>query len=384
MVSHYLSPLTWDTAEPGGCWRAPDGCVLGLDLRSLADQGLAGSYGDWPWAYVLSETPQAGDDLIPLGSGRVDEVRPSGQSTRDAWRRCTGQQPIGDTLLDWVWSLATDQADPTGDTPLKPILPTREGNSELWLPLHSLVRSRRFAWRPGSDRYCNAVRDVLRRDLKSCAAADPRLAERALDAICRKHHCDPREISQQVKRGRATTTITDDFSGTLAAWDQHSKTWTIESSRLKNTYSGGTVERCRHTTALSSADHYSQCAVYGTLHGGATRLDAAAWNGYGCRAYSLGNLLVVDKVTSGSRSALAFPAISYSSGKVAKSSINGSTLKSYYDGVEKDSRTDTTHSGYLYCGVLASVQDQTSDDFYATDGLTSGGLYKRIVGGGVI
>ncbi len=170
MVSHYLSPLTWDTAEPGGCWRAPDGCVLGLDLRSLADQGLAGSYGDWPWAYVLSETPQAGDDLIPLGSGRVDEVRPSGQSTRDAWRRCTGQQPIGDTLLDWVWSLATDQADPTGDTPLKPILPTREGNSELWLPLHSLVPAAALAGAVAAVRLAAGIGSVLQRGARRVAA----------------------------------------------------------------------------------------------------------------------------------------------------------------------------------------------------------------------
>lgn len=409
--------MTWDAEQ---FWRAPDGCVLGLDMRGLPDQGMRGGYGDWPYAYILSEQ-QTGHGFIGLGEGRVDEVRPTDQAIKDAWLSCFGSSPIGDTLLDWFWNLATQQAVVDGTQPLKPLMPTREGDVELYLPLHSLVRRVPFGtWNPTGNVYHNRVRDLLRADLqrhddenkaeaKSLKALEQELrrqgktkdadkvaaravivenhAESVLDAMCRKYSCDPLELSATIKRGRAQTTISDTFSASLTGWTTVTGGWATRDAGGGDYRAGSTsaTSAMRHDTALSDDDHYSQAVVFYTGstavfygNGPAIRFSSSALTCYYCQPEpdSYGQFGYYKHVTGTSSRLTGQTNRAFSSGQVIKFNVSGSTLTGYSNGVASSDLTDTAISGNLQTGIITR-QTYASyglefDDFYATDGIAEG------------
>lgn len=400
-IYHYLSPLIWSTEYIRG-WSAPSGCVLGLDMRSLDAQSLAGEYGDWSTAYVLSENQQTGNDFVLLGIGRVDEVYPS-QYAKDAWTTLIGIKPIGSTLLDWIINLGTDQAIIDGSRPIKPFIPTKEENIELFLPLHSKVWTRKFGeWNPTNNKYHNRIRDLLRYDFKKLKkeGLNEYILGKFLSILSKKYKCDPKEIDtdDKIKIQKPTTTITDDFTrgdgdtiGNTLSWTEYHD-WDTVSNRAKFVANqGGAVDvtnggDARAETALSADDHYSQVNVY-DLHdweaqgGSAVRFASGAETFYLHRAtlYS-SQQSIIAKMVSGTLTNLNITTASPSSGVLVKTDANGSTLTGYFNGSQVNQCTDTAITGNLYCGIYSYTYVAYSlgvDNFEASDGISDGGSTAR-------
>lgn len=384
-IYHYLSPMTWDTSRGGGFWRAPDGCVLGLDTRGLPDQALAGSYGDWSTAYVLSESQQSGEGFTLLGQGRVEEVRPTTQSLKDAWQVLLGVAPVGDTLLDWIVDLGTDDAVVDGSQPMKPLLPTREGIVEVWLPLHSRVYAAKFGeWNPSGNKYHNRIRDLLRADFKSlrqqCKDDSSTLGKR-LSVIAREYGCDPKEIDSEIQPQRPNTTYTDSFTGTNgdslgANWgDASAGSWTKQS----NSASCSVLSYILWQTTLESQTHYAQAAiVWSGLECGTTirATKSSSPTAYACLYSSYMRLC---KVVAGTLSYLASKSISPGNPQTYKLSASGSTITFQVVGVDSFDATDTALTG-LYVGMRTGGGGNI-DDWVADDGIVAGQPTIRRFGG---
>lgn len=412
---HYLVPLIWDTSLGGGFWRAQDGCVLGLDTRDIPSQGLADTYGDWPTAYQLSETQRTGEQFFLLGAGHVAEVDVQDVAKRSAWLRLLGVDPVGTTLLQWLISLGTDAATVDGSRPMKPLVPTCEGEVELYLPFHSRVYAKPFGlWDPAGNAYHNRIRDLLRLDFsqlkkesknsttvlrvaaqelrregkvgkaevrEAIANEHDKLPGRNITVLCRKYGCTFAEIDADVKPLKPHTTITDSFSGDLSAWTQYSGTWEILSGKLVKS-AGWTQASIRHNTSLSSADHYSQGDCVSSLYyrgGPAIRCQSGAETYYFMRIY-FGNIY---KSIAGTLTSIGSPQAWASGNVTIKIDGKGSAIKCYFDGVEKTSATDTAISTGVLAGFAEEYPDTstTKDNFEASDGIVAGQPFLKRFGG---
>lgn len=141
MPALHLTQFTWISADPTDFyWRLPLGALGGLDLRSIP-QHAAGPTAAGFGVVVLpaqgnSVGPYLGDNL----SGMM--LAPRKTALRNALG--IGEAIVGTTLLDVLWELFTQHADPTGQTRWRPIMPTAQGIMELHLGGFSLVRAERF------------------------------------------------------------------------------------------------------------------------------------------------------------------------------------------------------------------------------------------------
>jgi len=431
---HYIVRLDWTE----GHWQAPPGFSIGLDLRSVPDQALSETYGDWPWCYALSDSYiKPLDDQYYIGEGHVRECSISSQSVRDALATFTGVAPTAQTptMLTYLLFISGEASAPDGNTPLKPILPTSDGECELWLPFHSLVYCRPFGtWNPGGNPYHSRVRDLLRLDLETCdsdAKEDARRlreqaaelrkdgrkkdanrkdqqatfakahASRVLDGLCRKYECDAGEFSTVIRRGHVGTSYADDFnradSSTVTGWTEVSGNWEIKSNQLRREGSGNCT--IRYDTAVGSADHLTYCTWVAEgpyeinyRSGGPTwRFSASAETCYYARYYPNGGpKLYLCKIVAGEMTTITTDSSLGSSGygKIVKGKGNGSTQTCYFDGTLEITTTDTSISAGTkggignYSGVANGTVD--FDDWVIDDEIVASGEPRdRLMGGGV-
>lgn len=400
--------------ERQACWDAPDHADGRICLGSLPDCALSPLAEDHRpvgfFCFKPDYTPPL--DYLILGTGDCREIQPSSKIRSDAGS-VLGVTPEGNTIADWLGYWLFSAGDPTGESLWKLGTPTRGGEYEIYLAGHSLVWADRFAG--VADRRWNRLRDLLRADLnkhdKECKAeakalkslakklrkaskdkeadkADARAAkvethaEDVLDAMCRKHKCPPEQLSTEIRRGRAKTEISDDFSGDLGDWTQVSGSWAIISGTLQKTDSHGRDSVIRHDTQLSATDYYAQAKI-GTdksdyfSHGILCRYEDAD-NYY--RAYvTNGTSLLFLKRVGGSNSYLGTTSsCTWASLDTAKFDANGSTLTGYENATQRLQTTDSSLSSGLYSALILTYQNYSSigthrfDDFYATDGLVAG------------
>lgn len=404
-IYHYLSPLKWDT-DGMPRWRAPDGCVLGLDTRAIPAQATS-EYRDWCTAYVLSDTPQTGSDFTLLGEGRVDEVRP-GAAVASAWKKLLGFAPAGDTLLQWIVGLGTDQSTVDGSQPMRPYVPTASSITEIWLPLHSRVYAQKFGgWNPSGNRYHNRIRDLLRYDFRSTKQLGEDIAGRNLSSLARKFGCLPAEIDADVKPLPPHTTITESFntadSSTLGPdlswtecypsltsyhWDA-SDEWSIVSNHCRCDQARWSGSFAIPTTSLSASDNYSQStiAIYGEGYsqwGSMARVKSSGDETcYLMKLIYNGNLSLCKSNQIWVTELHTTSSLSPGVGKTISCTANGSSISDTFDGVTKDTATDTSYSTGTKVGMYG-YDKSGQDSFIGSDELTTPTTTGRLIAGGLV
>ena len=154
--NYYLGPWEWDSGNMPH-WRAPRGTVGLIDLRSIPDQSLAGKLGDKPFGFF------AVNGILPseydlLGSGDLREMSLSA-GMKSTWLALLGTKIEGVNLVDGLFDHLTTGCEPTGDHPRKPLVPTVQGNLELHLGGHSIIKTERFKF--GIHPHTSKLSDLL-------------------------------------------------------------------------------------------------------------------------------------------------------------------------------------------------------------------------------
>lgn len=416
-LNYYLGP--WQRDAEQNAWVAPSGTVGLLDFGSLNDCALSPSAIDQRGIGLFC-TPRAitlPSEYDLLDSGDCREIQVT-TAHRDLVEAILGVRiDAGGTLAE-ACSALFSAGDPTGLERWKPLTPTREGLYEIHLGGHSTVYARKFDG--PADKTWNKLRDLLRYDLdqhdKECKAAaksmkdaakelrkqnkykeagacDARAAkieqhaESVLDWMCIKHNCRPEDLSQTIRRGKARTTITENFTradgdtiGNLLTWTEVAGDFDTASNRAQLQTSGDSAPSARAESALSSADHYAQCNCYGATGaaaqcGPAIRFSGSANTHYFAQSLFDYGSMFLSKMVAGSKSTLATPTASYSSGVLTKLDGSGSTLTMYYNGTGLSPTTDSSFTN-LYTGIWGywsgGGEKPSYANFEASDGMPEG------------
>lgn len=412
---YYIGP--WIKDSERDCWRSPNGAVGSICFGSLPECSISPTSKDSraKGFFAVDSNENLGLDWLLVGQGDCREIIPSGE-VKNSVVSLMGQTE-GSTIADWLVYWLFESGGYDGQDKWKIGIPTREGAFEIHLGGHSKIYSRKF--NGIVDKSWNRLRDLLRYDLqkhddeckiearklkdeakelrkqkKDKEARDYEIraakiefhAESVLDAICIKFNCDPKEFSTEIQRGRARTTVTDDFStNTIADYYQADGTWAISSGKMGCTSAGsGVPYSIAHNTAMSSEDHSTEAdqlhADGGTQSGPTTRASGSAETHYHCRAYN--PALVFGKVVSGTYTYLTGWTNTYVQGGVILLDSSGSTHTGKWNGAQKGQQTDSSITG-LYRGGLSSDSAEHYPFGYITitDGITAAVNPKNIFRG---
>lgn len=391
MVSYnyYLGPWVWDTSDPTEpFWRAPNGTVGSVDLRSLPDQALQGTPGVRPHGFFAVNGSLGSSEYALLGNGDLRDMILT-TPMKSAWQSLIGYTPQGAMLVDGLFDQLTTGADVSGDTPTMPLVPTLQGNLEIQLGGHSIVKTERF--RLGKHPHTVKIRDLLRRQYAR-AKGDvdrgkmrPDQDRRILDYWLDKYKIDKSDpaawkqlIPANMRRGhrgplKHETTITESFdkpdSPTLGpdlTWTETSGNVDVVGNRTLASADGAQ----RAESDLSSSDHYAQLEIPttpGEAHGPSTRFSASAETYYHFRTWSAGGgLYRLFKSVAGSWTTLDTLIEAPVKPFVARLSCSGSTITCLADGASKISVTDTGITGNVRCGMYHRTNN-IADLFEAAD-----------------
>lgn len=403
--NYYIGPWVWQSSDQGGeCWIPPDGTVGLIDLRSLAGMGKRGGVPDGYGFFAVDGTLSA--PYVSLGYGYIATL-PVSNPTKNAINSYLGYKPSGSTLLEVIWDILTNGGDPTGELRLKPLIPTMEGNLELHLGGHSLIKSEKFIY--GVHSHTEKVRAVIQHDYREirreCIAAGKNHYLKFLDALGEKYNVSkpqdefiPNDLPKESPLTHSTV-ITDNFnradSDSLGS-SSEGWSWTadetyidldIASNRLaviavdpNYNYGSGRAE-----SDLSGTDQYAQLSITGystttstntSYHAGggpAVRYASAASTFY-CGMYMDTNSdtykiykCVTGTYTSLASEAATFPATPFT----AKITANGTSIDFLISDSSVASVTDSsistgTRTGFAYYKGKWSGTD-TADDFEAGD-----------------
>ena len=378
--TYVLAPWTWDSGEESK-WRRPvSGKLLGLvDLRSLPQQAArvtASGFGFFAYSEPVS-IPGA----IELGSSLDDSLTTANKRKVERAISREGGWNISleaDTVRGILAELLTVGADPTGQRFARPLLSEE-------IHLGGIVWRGKIRDSPIWQANVLSVyqQDFQRLRQESDDTDHHRRVLGALDLRLRSYGLRASDISSELEPLPPSTTITESFntgdSSTLGpdlSWTEINGDWEIVSNQVRA--DGITaISLARADSDLSSADHYGQLIVV-ALGVSSIRLGASARvqtaDGTTVTAYYAdlrnNDELELEKVIGGTDTGLASTAQTVSLPDTVKVEINGSTLKSYFNGSEVDSVTDTGITGNLRAGLmtrtfLTAVAD--GDSFEAAD-----------------
>jgi len=391
-VNYYLGPWQKGTKDPDkGAWIAPDGVIGCIDFRALSAQASTGVA-----LFVVPDGVTLDSSYQLIGQGDLRDINVTA-SNRAALRSLLGLRAnaSGTKLAECLFDVLTMQADPRGQGNHKPLMPTMRRELEIYLAGQKVI-SRQFDLNSQEAANCIAVMQesyrTIREDARNGKLRDAEHHRRVLDFWGEKFLVNnPEDIfipSGLPKESRIphSTTITDNFNRADAnpisnageGW-----TWTnvsagggglrITSNTARNILPSYALNESRADSNLSSDDHYAQCSVPALgsdgLLGLCTRMESQN-NYYFAGPYNGTNTLSVRRMAAASDTVLAGPSITLSLPEIYRQSIDGSTLKSYQAGVERDSRTDTTLTGTLLTGLRtwgATANTLQADDFQAAD-----------------
>lgn len=420
MAIYRLGPMQWDTSETAVIngqtvtvpfWRGPVGTRSLIDFRSEAQQAAAGPTAAGFGLFVMDDAaPNPGAAYRSYGNDLLATVNATG---RNAWRTNLqiAQAFNGSRLSDMIGETLTTLSDPTGGTRAKPIGITRDGFLECWAGASAYRRAFEGAGDAAWPRIQTVVREGYREVRRAClvraavieAAGFPALAEwfrqkyrRYLGALLLRYRAwgmtradlIPNDLPDEGDLP-PDTDVSDDFNradsaSTLgAAWQAGtSTTWGITSNTAYQPSASTTNINAFYLTPLSDDDHYSQAVISGFGSG------EGPW---GCCVRRHATTATVSyyyagprrlaawrkmKAVTGTATQLSDDATTNSSPVTCKVDINGSSLRSYRDGVEVGTAvTDTSLTANLYTGLAGSAPPSTArwDDFFATDGISPGG-----------
>lgn len=412
-------------------WYPPDGVLGALDLRSNTKAGVA-------------DDPDPGYGLFVLPAQRtISGARYLGQDLQGHLRAADRDflasigLPVTETqVLAAIRQIFADSAiyDPAGLTAPKPVRIGRRQGFEIRLGGFGRIVGERFTQVHTA---FQATLDVRKADFIRMANAGVPLEalERwtGYDALKLFRRDPATDISDllpallpddgdlpEAYRGSGwrapTTTIADAFTnsdGTQLAdhsgggfnWSEVGGNTQIQSNTAEFQGKGLPVNEGRADSNLSSDDHYGQVEVVklesppssNTNAGVSVRYSSSSNDHYYISAYenSSGDyLLVFWKVVSGVYSGLdSNQTISKALPDTLKGEVDGSSMKSYYNGTLEHDFTDTAISGNLRGGITSfistggSAGDTAVDNFVAADlaaGLTEGEIVAAVAGGKVV
>lgn len=391
-----IGPWIKRTQDEMSYWDAPDHANGRICFGSLLDCAtLLDSFDSRRIGFFCFEPDYIPSlDYLVLGKGDCREIRPSDEIKNSAAKLMT-VKPEGDYISDWLGYWLFESGDPTGETLWKTGTPTRKGEYEVYLAGHSKIWSNKFLGI--KDKRWNRLRDLLRKDLKNhddeCKTEAKALKEVAenlrkhgkvvdadsldarvltienhassiLDVMCKKYLCQPEELSTEIQRGIAKTTITDSFGGDLSAWTGLTGTWTTASGQLKQTATTA-FSWIKHNTTLSGTDHYAQIyRTSGNRIGSWCRAPSGLTiQGYTASPY--GATLYLHKWSHGSGYTQLGTATDATG--TDKTNANGSSITGSV-GAYSVNVTDTSYSSGTYTGCFGNdSQNHVADNFEASD-----------------
>lgn len=390
---YVLAPYEWRRLNPDKAssvmgWKPPAGAATALDLRPLgavAKPITAEGYG----FIALRDGADIPKGALLLGSD-IDGVL-TAQQKRDA--EAMLDLAVGDldwaSMLDNLWGLFTEVADPTGSNAVKPLMPTVRGDLDLHLGGHSLVRRVSF------DRILHpkALQQVRANYQRMVAAVPPEFRGEVLQRLMRKTGLRATEIT--VPAGGAT--IADDFTeagpglisldvhtptGTNAfsgSWNENVGDWRIDSAdnraEVQSNPDPNIARADPSSGGLTSDDHYSEAMVAAIADfwavGAAARIEAASDDCYIYRRDVSNNdsqaiykyvSSVFTLVGTAIQSDFPDPATPWA----AYIECDGSTIVIKEAGVTKITETDTSLSGQTHAGLYAEGAHSNSGAEYAS------------------
>jgi len=390
---YYLGPWVWHEGtkeEPMEYWKSPDGTVGLVDLRTTSQMAKDGK-----------STPEglgffAVDGTLPspykeVASGYLSSTPLSNKAELGL---SSGYETRGTTALDFVWEILTEGADAKGESAVKPLMPTADGNLELFLGGHSLVKSEPFVY--GTHPHSSKVKEVLQNDYRKLRDFDKKHGKenyrKVLDMWSEKYKIlnpedefIPSDLPKE-SRLKHSTVITEDFNkaqtstlGPDLTWTAVQGVWGVSSNQaLMWATTGNQAQRAE--SDLSGSDMYALIQIQNLGQdydpfavGTAVRFDSEANTHYNGIFAQDGNYFKLRKTVAGTVTDLDTDAITFSFPEEVKTTVSGSTLKGYQAGVERSSVTDTSittgvraglsgYHNYNYCGP--------SDNFEAGDLVT--------------
>ncbi len=394
-----LTPYVWDTSTGPSRWRLPAGSVGGVDLRTIAQMSAAGGAPQGT-AFVAALQPTGGV-AVAAALHMADEA--ATVAMRDAWEAGTGFRPDGATLADLLADQLTAGSDPAGESGPKPLLPGVDGVLRVFLGGHSEVWRQPFRFGPHP--HTSKVRELLRRDFERVweSTNGHDVCRKVLDDHCLKYRVDdwrefvPTRLHAHVPgRLPRETSLVDDFTradgdtiGNQLSWTEYNNNFSGSASTAGDAWDTASnaakvaqddpafVQLARAESDLSSDDHYAQITLTDVSHandqlGPVTRFENGSGNDsmYIHRVLQTNDTIAVTKLVGGTISDVGTPvAQTPANGGVVRGSADGSTIKTYYGGVEKCSETDTSVTGHLRCGIYGYRFGGTPvvDSFEAAD-----------------
>lgn len=191
-------------------------------------------------------------------------------------------------------------------------------------------------------------------------------------------------------------TITESFPGSSATlggdlvWTETQGTWANVSGVAQLQTTGG-VEDARAESALSTDDHYAQLAVtaLGTgtnpvWLGPAVRFAAAARTYYVTFPYQGDDKQYIEKIVTGTETALGSTAITVTIPGTFKISADASLVTGYQDGTQRVQVTDTAITGNLRTGIAGYCSSSSwypsGDNFQASDLVAGAAFVPKFIG----
>ena len=418
-----LDRFTWDGSFMGGLGShvPPTGAVSVLDLRpdsECSKRVQSGGYGLFAWPAGATLPGSA----IPLGDGYIAEIVISG-TVRNNIKTALGMAtpPSGNTLADvFLDGVLGDNADPTGTTGPRPIDFTTTLDRELWLANHSRVAFRTydpaqmFAANPKGVH--SHLRDLMRDQVRKADAINPTLGEKVLGAMLMKCGVARDEVKNGApnRKGDAQKLMPPEWSngkknGTqvrepktqlVETWPTNGaitsgQTYTWANALGTGTVSGGYIQSnagasqmfARCTSAVSSADHWTDAAVSNTtfFHAGAAcRFSSSALTCYWAVWYWSNSNDYLIKHVAGAQTVVGTLAHAGASAVgTTRCRANGSTISMDWDGANKITATDTAIAGNLFGGVQVYPDTGQQTSVKVGQVTIDDGLSAAAGGGGV-
>ncbi len=364
---YYIAPWEWNEKSPGGAaWEAPrsDIVLSNLDLRTIPEQAtkitrLGYGFFAYPQTVIIFDGLYLGDNLNSrLSIGIISELNTKFKTTFAA-----------NTALDFLWELLTLKADVSGLTRPRLLMPTVDGDMELHLRNHSIIRSEKFdpvkhpkVLELERENYRKVRSETLR------FRTDKTFHRKYLQRLTEKYTLDwrqfiPDDLPQETPLRRGTT-ITESFNqadGTVLGPDQtHTEVtgeWETIGNELHMVTNFGPAKSERVEADLAGDDHFVELDVIDIGEGNedffigpACRFNGSAETYYTYWPYHNGDTGHLRKVITGTPTDLATTVLTFSLPETYKVQCDGSTIKGFQAGTERESETDTAITGNTRTG----------------------------------
>jgi hypothetical protein len=387
----WIGPVPWvvATANNPAHFEAPAGVTSWIDLRTPAECGTAGTALSGVAIFVTADAANLGANYTNLGTDPERQLTAAQRTSLGTALRMP-QQPTSIVLADIFAEALTVQADPTGASRAKPLIPNDRLMLELWLGDRK-VRSRQF---DPSDAAGAVIRQQLQTEYRAARAAvqagqlPTNFHRKILGYWVRKYGIayrwfEPNDLPDEGDLPPSTT-FTESWptngttisSGQDLAWTEVTGDVEVNASAVRIVTTGSSAHiRCN--TVLSGSDNYgvgviSNAATTNARYiGPACRYDGSADNCYCVQisgAVSDPAVLQIAKVVSGTPTFLGAGTNQNRSGTY-KISASGTTITAYAAGASVESITDSSLSSGTYSGVVftTATVNANLDSFEAGD-----------------